>query len=54
MKEVLEALQMIDTKLDDCRYYLTINDSKVVVKELILDKLNEASKELKKLMSKIN
>jgi hypothetical protein len=49
MKEVLEILQGIDTKLDDCRYYLTINEQ-----ELLFDKLNEISKEIKSLINEIN
>ena len=51
MKEILESLQIIDTKLDDCRYYLTtINDEKV---EEVFTKLNEASKEVKTLINRI-
>lgn len=49
MKEVLESLQVIDKKLDDCRYYLSINNE-----ETLFDTLNEASKEIKTLLNKIN
>lgn len=49
MKEVLESLQVIDKKLDDCRYYLSIHEE-----EEIFNTLNEASKEIKTLLNKIN
>ena len=54
MKEVLETLQTVDKQIDDCRYYMTLNDNKVVTKELIFDKLNQVSKEIKTLINKIN
>lgn len=49
MKELLESLQTIDTKLDDCRYFLSIHED-----EELFNKLNEISKEVKTLLNKIN
>lgn len=53
MKEVLEALQMIDTKIDDCRFYLTTMEHNEKIDELF-NRLNEASREVKTLINKIN
>jgi len=54
VKEVLETLQTVDKQIDDSRYYMTLNDNKDVTKDLIFDKLNEVSKEIKTLINKIN
>ena len=50
MKDVLEVLQTIDTKLDDCRFYLTTMNHDEKTDELF-NKLNEASKEVKQLIN---
>ena len=53
MKEVLESLQAIDVKIDDCRYYLTtIIDCEE--KDILFGALNEMSKEVKTLINEIN
>ncbi len=53
MKEVLESIQTIDTKLDDCRYYLkSIEDPEK--RDLLFDTLNEISKEVKGLVNEFN
>lgn len=51
MKDVLEVLETIDTQINDCRYYLTLSENK---EELLFNKLNEISKEVKQLINKIN
>ena len=53
MKELLESLQSIDVKIDDCRYYLTtIIDCEK--KDILFGALNEMSKEVKTLINKVN
>ena len=51
MKEIIEVLETIDTQIDDCRYYLTISENK---EELLFNKLNEISKEIKTLINTMN
>lgn len=51
MKELLESLQIIDTKINDCQYELTRTD---LDKDRIFDLLKDASKEVKTLLNKIN
>lgn len=51
MKELLESLQIIDSKINDCQYELTRTE---LDKDKIFDLLKEASKEIKTLLNKIN
>ena len=49
MKELLESLQLIDSKINDCQYELTRTE---LDKDRIFDLLKDASKEVKTLINK--
>lgn len=51
MKELLESLQLIDSKINDCQYELTRTE---LDKDRIFDLLKDAGKETKTLLNKIN
>ena len=51
MKELLESLQLIDSKINDCQYELTRIE---LDKDRIFDLLKDAGKETKALLNKIN
>lgn len=47
MKDILESLQIIDSKINDCQYELTRSE---LDKDKMYDLLKEASKEIKGLL----
>jgi hypothetical protein len=51
MKELLESLQLIDSKINDCQYELTRTE---LDKDRIFDLLKDAGKETKALLNKMN
>ena len=50
MKELIDRLILIDEKINDCRYYLTLRSEEK--EKMLFDTLNEMSKEIKKILDK--
>lgn len=50
MKELIDSLLLIDGKINDCRYYLTLRSEEK--ETMLFDTLNEMSKEIKKILDK--